>query len=303
MSGPNSQPPPDALDQAAEALRNAPVPPGPPDALVAATVRAVEGRDAAAAGRRRRAFRYLRYAAVAAAAVALVILTALPWSGRPSGAAFARALDNVQKARSVMFDETQEFPRQRPIHLKHFLQGSRARVEMENGTNVLIVDTREKKGLWLVPPLQAAKVLDKDPQFHPNEMAGRTPLDALLGLKDQKPESLGTATIDGKTTQVVRVRRGNWGGTVGDWTIWIDPRTEWPVKIHFVSTNAVPPFTETLEHFSWNKKLDEKLFDVRVPEGYKVGLPWETDARKAPPGKPGPARPGHLNQTPEGERR
>lgn len=300
MSGQNHQPTPDVLDQATaalrESLRNVPVPPGPSDELVASTVGAVAARDRVAVeGRRRRLFRYLRYAA--AAVLALIALAGLLWPRGDRVVAFDRVLDNVQKARSVTFDETQEVGDQRPLHLKYFLEGSRARIEMKNGADILIVDTREKKGVLLVPPLKAAKVLDKDSQFHPNELAGRTPLDALLGLKDQKPVFLGTATIDGKTTQVVRVRGGKWGGSVGDWTIWIDPRTERPVKIQFVSTDSVPPVTKTLEHFVWNAKLDARLFDLGVPQGYTVGLPRERDARPKPPGGA-----GRLDRTREGEK-
>ena len=293
MSAENHRPTPDILDQATEALREAlrdvPVSPGPPDDLVASTVRAVESGGQAPAParppaekRRRRVFRYLRYGAAAAAVVALVTLVGWPWSGGERAVAFARVLDNVQKATSVTFDETQKVGDQRATHLKHFLEGSRARVEIANGADILIVDTREKKGLLLVPFFKAAKVLDKDPQFHVNDLAGWTPLEGLLQLKDQKPELVGTAAIDGKKTQVVRVRGGRWGESVGDWTIWIDPTTERPVKIHFVSTDTMPTVTKTLEHFSWDEKLDESLFKVEVPEGYTIGLPWEKDAQKKP---------------------
>jgi outer membrane lipoprotein-sorting protein len=293
MSGPNHRPAPDVLDQATEALRNAPVPPGPPDDLVAATVQAVESRDRAdvpfgpaSGGRRSRLIRALRYAAAAAAVVALFTLAVLPWPGGERAVAFGRVLANVQTARSVTFVETQKFPGQRPLHLKYFLEGNHVRIELENGTaGILIVDTRTKKGVLLYPAIKAAKVLDRDPQFHANEIADWKPLDDLLRLKDQRPEPAGRTTIDGQETQVVRVRDGKWGDSLGDWTIWIDPRTERPVKIQFESKNFAPPVTKTLEHFSWNEKLDAKLFEVSVPHGYRLGLPWEKDVRQKPPGR------------------
>ena len=60
--------------------------------------------------------------------------------------------------------------------------------------------------------------------------------------------------------------------------VWVNPKTKLPVKIRLgVNTRrgAKPkdrPFDTVLifEDFEWNKKLDPKLFSLKVPKGYTV---------------------------------
>jgi outer membrane lipoprotein-sorting protein len=281
---------PDRLDQAAaalsEALRNVEVPAGPSGNLMAATIRAVECRAQAMASatssvaKRPKKLVHRRCFLMIPAAAVLIVLVCVMWFGDGSATVLAKALDNVERAKSVTFVETQKVGDHREVTLKHYLQGHHGRVEIANGANVLIVDTKERKALLLVAPLKAAEKYTEDKV---NSMRGDTPIGALLRLKDQKPEAAERAMIDGKPTLVARVRGGKWGGSVGDWTIWIDPRTELPVKIAFESTESVPKVTKTLEKFSWNAELEDKLFEQDVPAGYTLGLPWEKDVKKDKP--------------------
>lgn len=276
MSEANHRPNPDLLDRAAAELRQAPVPPGPSRDLVTATLAALDARQAPPAPRRR-LVRYLRYGTAAAAAVLVLALAALPWFGGGAGSAFARTLDSVQRARSVVFDETERLGDQPEVATRNYLQGDHVRVEIAGGTNVLILDTGRRRGLMLVPPLKAARVLAAD-QIH--GAGGQTPLDGLLALQGQRSVAAGEEVIDGRRTRVVRVPGGKWAGAVGDWTVWIDPRTDLPVKIRVERTDMAPKVTKTLTHFSWNVPLDPKLFDLDVPPGYRLGFPGERDAGK-----------------------
>jgi outer membrane lipoprotein-sorting protein len=287
MSPPNHRPAPDILDQATEALRevlrNAPVLPGPPDDLAAATVQAIEARHqaalppAAVEPRRQGVLRYLRYGAAAAAAAILITVAGVLWFGGGTAVAFARVIENVQKAESVTFHETQKIGDHRELPLQHYLRGNRVRLEIADGATVVIVDTKERKALMLVPHFKTAQQLEGN---QVNDLAGQTPIGALLGLKDQKPEAAGAETLDGKRTEVVRVTGGKWGGSVGNWRIWIDPRTELPVKIRFESTDTMPNVTKTFEKFSWNEKLDDSLFGLDVPAGYTRSVPGQKDGDK-----------------------
>lgn len=92
----------DPLDRAAAALRAAPVPPGPPPELRAATVAALHAQTPLArpseprrAVQRRLVMRIAGFA-TAAAVVAGVGLFALP--GKNAAAAFSDVLTNVEKA-------------------------------------------------------------------------------------------------------------------------------------------------------------------------------------------------------------
>src|SRR5262249_41491813 len=94
----------DILDKAIGALRDVPVPDGPPAELVAATVGAINQRLARAApagpSRRRRTRRYAGYPAAGAVAVA-TLAGVLGFGGSSAAARVQKALDNAAKAKSV----------------------------------------------------------------------------------------------------------------------------------------------------------------------------------------------------------
>jgi hypothetical protein len=68
------------------------------------------------------------------------------------------------------------------------------------------------------------------------------------------------------------------------WVIWVDPKTELPVKITYEGTTLVgdkePKLTKTIEGFSRNEKLDDNLFDTKVPDGYTEGTPGRVPPKK-----------------------
>src|SRR5262249_17594945 len=69
----------------------------------------------------------------------------------------------------------------------------------------------------------------------------------------------------------------------GDWVIWVDPKTELPVRMAYSGTTIAGdrevPVTKVCEKFVWNTNLPDSLFDMTVPEGDTEGMP----GRAAPP--------------------
>jgi outer membrane lipoprotein-sorting protein len=293
MSDANSRPTPDPLDRATGALRDAPIPPGPPAELTAVTAAAMKNRLAGAVPaselarkqRRRMMMRYIGFGSVTAATVAVVTTAALFWFGGNQAVALDKVLEKVKQAESATFVETQTVGDQAPMIMEYSLRGSLVRIDAAGGSTVLILDTAQKTGLMLIPQLRAYVKIDQNsPNKIHGPVGGKSPLDDIISLKDRKAESVVEEKLNGKTVQKLTIKADPKANPPGDWVLWIDPKTELPVKILYTGTTVAGdrtvPVSKVYEKFVWNPKLDAKLFDVKVPDGYKEGFPGEQKPKK-----------------------
>ena len=282
MSELNSRPTPDALDEATGALREAPVPPGPPPELAAATVALISNRLAGAVPaeqvRRERRRRIMRYAGFTTATAGAVALAVVLWSpGRSGAAMFERAMENAEKANSLRAKITTTAG-EMTFEMKMYGQGERFRNEMDMGKLggfAIIIDGKEKKGLHLNTGAKTAQWLDlskpdKKQEAAMKDAAGVAGL--FAGLKGKKVQELPEETIDGRKLKVFAVKGHKLAGSQGeaDITVWIDPKTELPAKTRTEMTVNGVKAVAVMEALGWNEELDAKLFELKVPEGYKV---------------------------------
>ena len=89
--------------------------------------------------------------------------------------------------------------------------------------------------------------------------------------------SLGARTIGGKTARgyLVPLSTGD-PKRRHDWQVWVDPETDLPLEIGYQVDDRKQPRTTTvhrLSNFRWNTKLDPKLFDPALPEGFREVSP------------------------------
>jgi outer membrane lipoprotein-sorting protein len=91
--------------------------------------------------------------------------------------------------------------------------------------------------------------------------------------KDAEYERLGEKEMDGR--QVVGFRFATAAATV---TLWGDPKTGLPVRIEN-AWRGLPAAQVAMTDFEINVELNEKLFDMRPPEGYTVQT-FEFDGSK-----------------------
>lgn len=276
MSDANHRPTPDALDRATESLRTVSVPPGPPADVLAATVAAVHNRladtvpaEVARLQRRRRIMRYVRYGSATTIAAGLLVAAGVLWVGGQSAeASFLKAMENAAKAKTVRAKVTRvDKDGPRTGHATLSVRGDRLRLDDE--TFVSISDTAAKTVLHLNPDKKQART------FTPADAADfQNPLDQLVRLKDAQPELVGEDTVGGRKVRVFRVKGagGNLFRLRGEWTVWVDPTTELPVRMQLRNAAGVPDdkLRVTLDEFEWNVDLDAKLFDLTVPDGYTV---------------------------------
>lgn len=177
-----------------------------------------------------------------------------------------RAASNVAKAKSVRFATTgnqNNGVRKGTISIL----GTRMRIDDEGF--VTITDTKEKVALRLNPAKKEAR------KFSPKDQesgALQNPLDQIVQLKDKRTDMVGQDRLGERKVQVFRVKGGSLWGLKGDWTVWVDPKTELPVRMQLENIAGAPDdkLRFTLDEFEWNVDLDAKLFRLDAPEGYKL---------------------------------
>lgn len=288
MSEANNRPTPDILDRATEALRDAPVPSGPPSDLVAATVAAVQNRLAGAVPgeparqqRRRRIMRYVGYGTAATAAAGLLAVAGMLWFPRPSAAAeFRKALDNAERAKSVKVIATIENNGKATYVRTIYRQGDLIRMETvrdaELGEDppVIVADLKTRKALLLHTMSKTARrttLGEQEVRLVTGVMDGLSGIKEQVAGGDEKAvKDLGEEKLGDRKTRAYEVTGKQ---PPGVWKVWVDPKTELPVRVRLASENAKNTFT--LDFEKWNEEFDEKLFKQDVPEGYKLVEPPE----------------------------
>ena len=223
--------------------------------------------------------------AAAVLAVGVGIIGTLLWlSTTPVGAgeAFGRVLQQIRKSRTVSYKSTVELagypPRTSQVL---FMEPGRARKTGPSG-GFEVSDGRRGMRLSVAPPCCKWALLIKY-AVPPQERLQRGPLSRLTELSADSGELAGQDELDGRRVNVFHVRQEH-----QEMTIWADPRTNLPVRVKMALTlarqNDVSPAsaTLTLSEFAWNEELDESLFELRIPEGYRSYEIQMIDRHKPP---------------------
>ncbi len=283
MNAETNQTPIDVLDQATAALRESAPAGGPPAALVAATVAALESPDVAPAvvprpQASKSRYRAIRYSGLAAAVAAVVLVGVLWLLDRTATLTFAQVVENIRNAKSVTFTMTSRLPAHpnvqgAPAELeeKMSIQGDRIRVEIPGAA--IIGDLREGSGLELNlnEKIAAKYTFDVNDKTLRAEMF-QNPVERLRNLKEEIKgnfEQLADEELEGRKCQVYRVKarpKDALGLVPDQFKLWVDVKTGFPVKIQAADENQ----SLVYDHFQWDRPLDEKLFSLEVPEGYQL---------------------------------
>ena len=136
------------------------------------------------------------------------------------------------------------------------------RREIRPDGSILVVDLSQEpaKALELYPEEKRAvetTVLGKVPANDPDILRRASDAQNRFG------EDLGEQEIDGRMARGFRVPEPH-----NDWTFWIDPETELPIRIELVQTQAGRKLIWS--EFEFDVDFDESLFSTTAPEGYTV---------------------------------
>src|SRR5688572_24757173 len=150
------------LDRAVVALRNHPIPEGPPNSLLKTTLaslRQAHPRQLASSRNSLgiRLFRPLAVAATLLVAISVIAILLL----NASSVAFAQVARKVRDSRTLSFTVPVPNPTTgKPILSKFYVQeGDRFRMEID-GVSTVVFDAQANRGVMLIHPLKQAVVID-----------------------------------------------------------------------------------------------------------------------------------------------
>lgn len=265
------------VERAGRALREAPVPEGPPPEVLAAVLAAGQrpGNQFQITTERKRRFmmkRILRIAAAVVVAAGATAIIAFTVRGT-STVAFAEVRRQIQEAQSMTCKITLTgFAMAKDKRLEAqfaFKEPGRMRQRFQTTTPdgqkldiVQIFDFEQGKSLALMPEQKKAVTIDFGQL--PEEMRDecRNYVAELKTMVEGSDKPLGEKEIDG--AQVIGFEVTHRGQVM---VIWADPQTGLPVLIE---ADLPGGMSMTMSEFVFNPELDEELFSLTPPEDYEV---------------------------------
>lgn len=276
----------DPLERAAAALRDAPVPDGPPADVLDRTLRALNAAEgpvpAPQTNSKRRWWTMKSLSKFAAAAVFAVVAAGLIfWAVNTGGSnvALADVLSRIRDVRAVKFNmvSTVEVPGAPPQTVSGratIAEPGWMRQEIDQVGIVSVFDFRTGRAVTLVPKEKTAIVLelsnlDKLPGAQAGPGApGRPPniLDELKKLDGSSGKPVGELRVDGRVLKGFRVEQPG-----QEMTIWVDPETRLPVEITAeMKTGMLPSAKVKMTGFVWDASVDPSQLTLTPPADYKV---------------------------------
>lgn len=282
------------LDKAILALKNAPIPLGPPSSVVDATiVRLTEtagepslvkiGKQLRISELKRIAQRFVKLAAVAVIFIAAIVsIHQLGGSIDGATVAFADVVRPLLTAETGTFKMTINVISSgldwincgdEPVQTIEvmFAGPSRTRWDVPTG-EVLVANMEYGKVMILMPAKMQAVVMQVcSPGVIPRHnrfnklLELRRLIQYALEAEDDSVEFLGKQKING-VTAIGYHMTGH-----GDITIWADPKTKLPIQIE----QSMGVETVVVNDITYDIELEDSLFSVEPPKGYSVASPEE----------------------------
>jgi outer membrane lipoprotein-sorting protein len=295
------QPTDDLLARAEAAWRRGSLPRGPTDDVTERVLSALQAASKQPPGppSRKHTMRLM----VQIAAVLLLAFGGLLYLG--SGAwdtrsvAWAQVVEKLNDARTLTYRSTTQTDGQKsPVTAKHLYKvPSHMRLESSNGL-IMIMDGSPDKQLFLEPAAKTGFFPNRKPAgkitatYHPGpevidlKPANKGTAYAAPDVLDRKPdmrkieftgfgklkhiaadqaEPFGKKNIGGIEAQGFRVQQR--GETL---TVWVNPKTSLPLSIEQKFRAGDFEVTTTLSDFVFDAKLDDALFSLELPAGYKL---------------------------------
>ena len=223
--------------------------------------------------------RWWGLATTMAAILVLMFVLVQVVAGLRASEAFAAAIDRVAKAHTFSCRQiTQEAGADGKLQIHEttymFKEPDRSRVQYSPnwmGNETMITDYAKHRRLTLIPEDMVADLQDTSDMYAVDENGDLKPAqletdvrDEVMKLTAESVKNLGTKELNGKTVRVLQSR-----GKESVRTVYLDPQTQHPVQIE-ITWPKNPQSKFTYADIRIDEDLDDKLFSLDVPEGYKL---------------------------------
>jgi outer membrane lipoprotein-sorting protein len=257
----------DIVARAADRLRDAPVPDGPAPETVARTLAALRAADRNYSRFPNRRFVMRTVTGLAAAvgvAVGVVYFSASP------KLAFADVAKTMADAKTLSYRTTMELPGkdgkpQAVTFRTLYLDPGKVRQEWP-GHTVTVMDLKAETALSLMTETKTAVRMDMKLGRGDLDGAAQT-IKMFKEMAEKSSRPVGEKEIGGVKAAGFRVTEDG-----QEYTVWADVKTKLPVRVEAKLRvyGVAEPVTMVLDEFVIDPPLDEKLFAMDVPDGYKI---------------------------------
>ena len=202
----------------------------------------------------------------AAAVLIIAVLIGINEFGG-SSIAFGDILENIEKAKTLAWKTTLVTEGQNPrITRTMVLEPYYMRVELEDGT-VWILDRSQGKTLILDPSRKIA-VISSTAKTSPDILEICNTFENFKNMEGFLVEEVGQQQIDGKSSIGFRLTKEDESQQI---MVWADIETELPILIEttITDTQSSHVFQSITSDIVFGVELDEVLFNIEPPEGYK----------------------------------
>jgi len=262
------------IERAARALRQTPVPHGPPTETLAAVTALAESAGDAGKARttKERTFLMKRIVPIAAGIVAVAAVAgALLWLTVGEGGrsiAWADVQQQIGNVRTLTMKVTITHEAIPQITMRMmFKEPGLIRQE--------VIDPQKAVGIINMPEGRMLTLIEKEKKFIVVKLSslseqqmqrlheGADFLGMMKKMMDGSKKELGEREINGRSVKGYEVKKQSQQLVM---TLWADAKTGEPVEIEMSVSGAGLKIVMT--DFERNKELDDKLFSLEVPEGY-----------------------------------
>lgn len=216
--------------------------------------------------------RIIGVGSLATAAAVVVALLAFP--ARSPADELKKAVRKAEQAKTVRMQIEMDAGKDSKITWKNFMDGDKFRSEIEPGGMVLVVNGKaDPKGVVWITPMKTYRLLDPDKDELVKQVTGnvKKALEQFKIPTDDKVKGLPDEYLDGRKTKVYDIKDVDLPEmkAKADLKMWIDPKTDLPVQSRVSAKMENQTVTATAKYLGFDEELDPKLFDTKVPEGFK----------------------------------
>jgi outer membrane lipoprotein-sorting protein len=204
--------------------------------------------------------------ALLALAAGLIGLGVFLRSGPPL--AFAQVAQKFRDAHTLAYQQTVRAPdiSKEPVPIQIFQkEPGLVRMEVAGQVTVGYPEQDQYKILSLNPVAKMAIMVVKKRTKQEQQPGQADPMqlvERLRTLVEKEAQAAGTKQIGDVQARGFRVQEGPM-----EWLVWADPKTRLPIEVEIQLPGDI---RTTLSDFRFNPPLDDALFSLEVPKGYKL---------------------------------
>lgn len=216
--------------------------------------------------------RIIGIGSLATAAAVLAALFAFP--AHSPADELKQAVEKAEKAKTVRMQIELDAGKDGKITAKNFIDDGKFRSEIEPAGLVVVVNGKaDPKGVMWITPAKTYRTLDPEKDELVKQVTGnvKKALEQFKIPADDKVKGLADEYLDGRKTKVYEIKDVDLPEmkAKADLKMWIDPKTDMPVRSRVTAKIGEQTVTATATYLGYDEELDPKLFETKIPEGYK----------------------------------